>query len=226
MKGRGFDQKVIRLLIVDDHPMVREGIRLMLQSPSVSFLFEIKEAENGEEAIRIVRNRNFEVVMIDYQMPGMCGDQVIRDMLLYRPALKILAVSNYDGLAYIRKMMAAGAKGYVLKNIEPPELIQAIKTILKDKIYYSNEVASRLLESSRDGKNALKAGNRYQLTPREMEVLQMIAEEKTNEEIASQLNISRRTIDTHRQRILQKVGAKNTAGLIKAAFELKLIEIT
>lgn len=226
MKGKESTRRVIHLLIVDDHPMVRDGIRLMLQSPSRSFIFEIEEAEAGEDAIRMIKIRDFEVVLIDYQMPGVCGDQVIKDMLLYRPTLKILAVSNYDGIAYIRKMMDAGAKGYILKNIEPPELINAIRTILADKIYYSNEVASRLLESAGKDEGVSRVQNKYGLTPRELEVLSLIAAEKTNEEIATQLCVSKRTIDTHRQRILQKVNAKNTVGLIKAAFELKLIDLT
>jgi DNA-binding NarL/FixJ family response regulator len=120
-------------------------------------------------------------------------------------------------------MIKAGVKGYILKNVEPSQLYKAIKTILAGKVYYSSEIAIKLLEASQKATlNIAKTKN--SLTPRETEVLKLICMEKTNDEIADELFVSRRTIDTHRQNLLLKLRAKNTAGLIKAAFRLQLIK--
>ncbi len=141
----------------------------------------------------------------------------------YKPDTKFLALSNYDELAYIESMIAAGASGYILKNIEPLQLLNAIKTVLENKNFYSNEVAIKLIEGSR--KPELKASlNNNKLTKREIEVLKLIAMEYTNEEIAKQLSVGKRTIDTHRQNLLQKLHAKNTVGLTKAAYALNLVD--
>ncbi len=216
-------KRVIRLLIVDDHPMVRDGIKQMLKSAEKDILFEISEADSGERAIDKVRYEDFDMVIMDYQLPETTGDKIIETMLLYKQDIKILAVSNYDQLAYIQRMMSAGASGYVLKNIDPIELLKAIKRILEGKVYYCNEVAIKLLDAPKAGLTLPTKGNKFGLTARELEVLKLIAEEKTNEEIAGKLFLAKRTIDTHRQHILNKVQARNTAGLIKAAYELKLI---
>lgn len=217
-------KQVIRLLIVDDHPMVRDGIRQMLKLAGKDILFDVSEADSGERAIDKIRYEDVDIIIMDYQLPETTGDKIIEAMLLYKPTSKILAVSNYDQLAYIQRMMSAGASGYVLKNIEPPELLKAIRIILEGKIYYCNEVAIKLLDAPKTGSTlSKKMDNKYNLTVRELEVLRLIAEEKTNEEIAENLFIAKRTIDTHRQHILTKVQARNTAGLIKVAYELHLV---
>lgn len=144
-------------------------------------------------------------------------------MLLYKPHTKVLALSNFDELGYVESMIKAGARGYILKSIEPSQLISAIKTILAGKKYYSNEIALKLLEVSQN--ESLKISrDKHLLTPREIQVLKLICMEKTNEQIAEELFVSKRTIDTHRQNLLLKLRAKNTAGLIKAAFKLQLIK--
>ena len=120
-------------------------------------------------------------------------------------------------------MLAAGAKGYILKNIEPLQLLTAIRTILSGKNFYSNEIALKLLEASqKDEVNIVK--NKNALTPREIEVLKLICQEKKNEQIAHELCISKRTVDTHRQNLLLKLQAKNTVGLIKAAYKMELLK--
>jgi len=120
-------------------------------------------------------------------------------------------------------MMDAGAKNFVLKNIEPAEMLNAIKAILSNKIYYCNDVAIKLIESAED-KNSKKILAKNIITPRETEVLQMIAMEMTNDEIAQKLFVAKRTIDTHRQNLINKLHVKNTVGLIKAAYKLNLVE--
>jgi len=217
------NKQAINVLIIDDHKMIRDGLKIMLASLNKFIHFKVLEAESGEEAmIKINRNR-FEVVIIDYQMPGFSGAETIYRILRFKPEMKILALSNYDELPYIQSVMDAGAKGYVLKNIEPAEMLNAIKTILSGKIYYCSEVAVKLIESGED-KNSKQIRAHKILTRRETEVLQMIAMEMTNDEIAQKLFVSKRTIDTHRQNLINKLHVKNTVGLIKAAYKLNLIE--
>ena len=132
-------------------------------------------------------------------------------------------LSSYDELAYIQSMIDAGAKGYVLKSIEPAEMQKAIQTILSGKIYYCSEVAVKLIEAASDGN--LKAEKiKSKLTRREMEVLKMIAMELTNEEIAQKLFVAKRTIDSHRQNLLHKLQVKNTVGLVKAAYIMDFLK--
>jgi DNA-binding NarL/FixJ family response regulator len=216
--------KTIRLLIVDDHQMVRDGIRVMLESQQGFYQYHITEADNGEEAVTRVLRGNFDAIIVDYQMPGISGAETVRRMVLYKPDVKVLALSNYDELSYISDMLMAGAKGYVLKNIEPVQLVHAIQTIISNMPYYSNEVAVKLLDAERNHLVRTGTPASYGLTKREIEILRMIALELTNDEIAETLSIAKRTVDSHRQNLLHKLQVKNTVGLIKAAYEFKLIK--
>ena len=213
---------VISLLIIDDHQMVRDGIRVMLESKEKFLRFEIDEAENGEIAIRKILKKDFDIILIDYQLPGMSGTETLQKIRLYKKDIKVLALSNSDEISQIKSMLNEGVNGYILKNIEPSQLIQAIQSVLADIPYYSNEVAIKLIESAKNSDKTMvleKSG----LTKRELEILKMIALEMTNDEIAKSLFISKRTVDTHRQNLLNKLSVKNTAGLIKAAYEFNLL---
>jgi DNA-binding NarL/FixJ family response regulator len=214
--------KLIRVLIIEDYHMIREGIRMMLESKENFLRFEIDEAENGEIAIGKVLKKEYDIILIDYQLPGMNGKETLKEIRLYKKDIKALALSNYDEISYVKSMMDEGANGYILKNIEPAELIRAIETVLAGKEYYSNEVLVKLLDAAKNTDkvtNITKSG----LSKRELEVLHMIARQKTNDEIARLLFISKRTVDTHRQNLLKKLQVKNTAGLINAAYEFKLL---
>src|SRR2546423_11317198 len=116
---------IIQLLIVDDHKMVRDGLKVMLSTLKKSMQFHIEEAENGEEAIKKAAKNNFDIVIMDYHMPGITGSETITRILRHRPDMKILALSNYDEIPYVQSMIEAGAKGYVLKNIDPYQLLAA-----------------------------------------------------------------------------------------------------
>jgi len=185
--------------------------------------FKVLEAESGEEAMRILSNNKVEFVIIDYQLPGVSGSETIQRILRFKPAISILALSNYDEIAYVESMMNAGAKGYVLKNIEPVELLKAIRKIQAGETYYCSEVSVKLIESVKPDNDKAKSV-RSILTPREMQVLKMIVMQMTNEEIANKLFLSKRTIDTHRQNLINKLQVKNTAGLVKIAFNLDLVK--
>jgi DNA-binding NarL/FixJ family response regulator len=215
-------KQVIRLLIVDDHQMVRDGLKVMLESQQKMYRFVVTEVESGEEAIKKILKNQYEVVLVDYQLTGMSGAETVQKIRLHSPDAKILALSNYDELTYITKMINAGASGYVLKNIEPTQLVNAIHTIIVNKRYFSNEVAVKLIEREKQDKKMLSI-DEYGVTEREIEILKMIASEMTNDEIAETLEISKRTVDAHRQNLLHKFRVRNTVGLIKVAYELDLI---
>lgn len=214
--------KVIRLLIIDDHQMVRDGIKVMLESRTELFQFDIDEAENGEIGVQKILKKFFDIVLIDYQLPGMTGTETLQKIRLYKKDMKVLALSNYDELSYVKSMIGEGANGYILKNIEPSQLIQAIQAVLGGSSYYSNEVALKLIDSAKSS-DVITPANKNRLTKRELEILKMIALEMTNDEIAKGLFISKRTVDTHRQNLLNKLHVKNTAGLIKAAYAFNLV---
>lgn len=214
---------VINVLIIDDHKMIRDGLKVMLASLSKFQLFKLVEADSGEDAIKKISKTSFEVVIIDYQMPGLSGAETIQRILRFRPKMKIMALSNYDELSYIQSMMDAGAKGYILKNIEPAEMLNAIRTILADKVYYCNEVAVKLIEAAEDKKISKEKAKKI-LTRREIEVLQMIAMEMNNDEIARKLFVAKRTVDTHRQNLLNKLQVKNSIGLLRVAYKLDLVK--
>ena len=216
------DIETIKLLIVDDHQMIRDGIRVMLESQNKKNLFVITETDNGEDALKKVLQHQYDIVLIDYQLSKMTGAETVEKMLYYKPLTKILALSNYDEISYVNNMLAAGVKGYILKNIEPSQLLLAIKTIISGKAFYSNEVAVKLIEYEKV-KTIQPEKNMLGLTKMQLVILKMIAQEMSNEEIAVSLSIAKRTVDSHRQNLLIKLNAKNTVGLVKAAYLLKLV---
>ena len=213
--------KTIRILIVDDHQMVRDGIKIMLDSRRSMIHFEVEEAENGAAAIQSVLKKNYDIILMDYQLPDMNGTEALQRIRLYRKDVKVLALSNYDEFSYIKSMIREGANGYILKNIDPAQLINAIQSVLSGSSYYSNEVALKLIEAK--GTERPGALQKSGLSKREQEILKLIALEMTNDEIAQALFISKRTVDTHRQNLLKKLHVKNTAGLIKAAYAFELV---
>ncbi len=222
-------EKKIKILIVDDHKMIRDGIRSMLESQEKKYKFMVDEAENGEEGVEKTKRAQYDIVIMDYQLPILNGVEATKAALLHNPDLKILALSNYDEYMYIDNMMKTGAKGFVLKNIGPEEFINAIETVLSGKNYYSNDVAVKLISFDHNNVQVArlvrqKRDKADMLSKRELEILKFIASEFTNEEIANRLFISKRTVDTHRQNLMKKLNVKNTAGLVKYAYELKILE--
>jgi len=218
--------KNVRILIVDDHKMVRDGIRSMLEFQESKFKFFINEAGDGEEGVEIAGQNPYDIIIMDYQLPGIDGADAARLILEKNPKAKILALSNYNEYMYIDRMIKTGVKGFVLKNVTPEELIKAIDTILNGSNYFSNDVAIKLLNF---GNNNSDSSPRFRnpkmkvyddLSMREMEVLKLVGEAKSNDEIAELLSISKRTVESHKQNLLRKIGVKNTSELIKFAVEM------
>jgi DNA-binding NarL/FixJ family response regulator len=195
----------------------------MLESQEERISFSIEEAETGEVALDLVSKKEYDIVLMDQQLPGISGSEVVLKMVKLRPEIRVLAVSNYDEFAYISDMLKSGAKGYVLKNIGPDELFKAIETIMDGKNYYANDVAIKLINVNSIQQINSNNEKLNGLSSRELEVLKMIASELTNEEIAQKLSVAKRTVDSHRQNLLNKLKVKNTAGLINYVHKNKLI---
>jgi DNA-binding NarL/FixJ family response regulator len=209
--------ETIRILIIDDHKMVRDGVRSMLETFDENYKFIFDESEGAEEGIKKALKNEFDVIIMDYQLPRVNGADAIRTILANKPDSKILALSNYDEYMYVDNMVKAGAKGFILKNIGAEELIKAINNVLNNGNYYSTDIANKLT-AFEEGDFGYE--NPYELSKRQFQILKLIASEYTNDEIAAKLTLSKRTVDTHRQNILQKLKVKNTAGLVKYAVEL------
>jgi DNA-binding NarL/FixJ family response regulator len=217
---------IIKILIVDDHELVREGVRLLLESlPHMQV--SIDEASNGSEAIRKCNGRHYDVILMDIRMPGIDGITATAE-ILKKSDTKIVGLTMHAEEAFAEKMLQAGAKGYILKNAGSGELEKAINRVMQGGLYFSSDISNRLLERrERDKmtrKPRLEKRPEYALlSGREKEILKMIADQYTNDQIASELNLSKRTVDSHRRNIMMKLNVKNTAGLIKSAMEMNLL---
>lgn len=213
----------IKLLLVDDHDIVRDGIKSLLED-EVGFVITA-EASNGKEALEACREHSIDLVIMDINMPEMDGIDATRQIQEQFPEIKVLALTMMDEDEHIRDMIEAGASGYILKSSGKEELVEAITTILDDRHYFSEDTARSvmmdLVKSSREKEDSDPA----QLTDREIEVLELIVKQNTNQQIADQLYISIRTVDAHRRNLLQKTGAKNTAGLVTYAIKHNIVDI-
>ncbi len=192
--------------------MVIEGIRSLLQNEDG--IEWTGHATNASSCLAFLKNRQPDVVLMDINLPDMSGIDLCKEVKSLYPKIMILGLSTFNQFSFIEKMMSNGASGYALKNADKTELLEAIQNINKGKIYLSHE-ASQTLRKPQD------AG--VIITRREKEILELIAEGKTNTEIASQLFISVNTVDTHRKNLLAKFNAKNTANLVRNAMELKIL---
>lgn len=235
-------RKTVKILIVDDHPMVRDGLKTMLEIGCDDMNFKVWDTDNSDDAVAFLRQEKMKVALVDYQLIDLDGALVTAALLEENPKIAILGISNYNEINHIQDMIMAGAKGYTLKNISSDALFNGIKTLLNGGTYFSPEVASllanqyykKLTQKSNKAKGPNFATNSDQmdgneladkLSKREIEILTCIANEMTNEEIAEKLELSKRTVDNHRQNMLKKLNAKNSMGLVLAAIKIGLINL-
>jgi len=212
----------VRVLIADAHRVSRIGLQVMLQEMGPWQRFEVEQAETTEEALTKVLAGEFHVVVMDYYLPGRGGPKATELMMAKRPGTCILGWSYHAERNHAEQMIEAGAKGYLLKNIEPQTLLSAIRTVMGGRRFYSNEVAQRLLEPAVAPavEDKLK-----RLSQRQREVFRMMLEGSESPEIAEKLNISRRTVDKHKEHLVSKLGVRNTLGLVQAGIRLGLVRI-
>jgi len=215
----------IKVFIVDDHSMIREGIKSCLVEEKDMEV--VGEAESGEIALSMIGSELPDLVIMDINMGGMSGIETTEKLIKKFKDIKILGLTMYEDSHHIINMMQAGAMGYILKDSDLQEIVDAIRTIHSGESYFSNDVSSTLMHQFMKSKEEEKIlqSVELELTPREIEILKLIAEEFTNQEIAEKLFISQRTVDTHRRNLIQKLNAKNTAGLVRYAIKHKLISL-
>jgi DNA-binding NarL/FixJ family response regulator len=203
---------MIRIFIVDDHAMVIEGIRsMLLQLEGVEV---VGHAMNATSCLGYFINNPADLVLMDINLPDQSGVEVSKTLLKRNPDLKIIALTNFDQLTYLQNMRDAGAKGYLLKNSSLSEIEKAIQAVMAGKEFWLGKDSVR---------KSIQGYNQLLLTRREIEVLKLIAEGLTNPEIADKLFVSTSTIDSHRKNLISKLQVKNTAALVRVAFENKII---
>ena len=206
--------KKINLYLVDDHSLFREGLKFLLSN--LDFVREIYEAENGEQFLLHLQEKQVDLVLIDIEMPGVNGIEATQRALEIYPEIKIIALSMYSDESYYYSMIEAGANGFLLKNSNFTEVKKAIVDVLEGKNYFSMEILQSIV--TRINGTSEKPGNN-DLTDRELEVLFQICKGRSNPEIADILSISKRTVDKHRENLLQKTNSKNTANLVVFAIK-------
>jgi DNA-binding NarL/FixJ family response regulator len=212
----------IRVLLVDDHDMLRQGLAAFLASEKD--IEVVAEASDGIQVEKILSEVAVDVMLIDINMEHQNGIVTTQQIKSVFPEMKILGLSMHKEDNYIRKLMEAGASGYLIKSSGKDELLEAIRTVYKGNTYLSKEVSQILINSIiSPSKESEEIQDEVPLSEREIEILVLIAEEFTNNEIADKLNLSPRTVDAHRRNLLEKTGSKNTAGLVRFAVERKLL---
>lgn len=213
----------IRVGIVDDHHLVRAGIAALLKNEQdIEVVFE---AADGVEALEMIRTLQPDVVLMDISMPTMGGIDATARIRETGTTARILVLTQYDHEEYIKRVMQAGASGYILKSAIADELLRGIRAVERGEQFFTPAVSRVMVDSyikSATGTGAPRSGH---LTNREREILQMIAEGNTNQQIAQKLFISVRTVEFHRSNIIEKLGVHDTAGLVKKAIQMKLITL-
>jgi len=213
---------MIKVFIIDDHEMFIEGLILNIGlNPEIE---TIGQALNGEDGIRLVSELQPDVVLLDINMEGINGIDTCKLLIKAHPKLKIIGISMHKETRLIKTMLNSGAMGYVLKNASQKELVEAIKTVYSGETFLAESVKILILESlTNKEKNQILSSPFPSLSRREKEVLALILDEHTTQEMADKLFISFGTIETHRKNMLSKTGARNTAGLVRIAIEYNLL---
>jgi DNA-binding NarL/FixJ family response regulator len=211
-----------RLLLADDHVMVRRGLRLVLDAePDLEV---VAEAGDGVEALEAVRRLEIDLAVLDVSMPRSTGLQATRELLALRPGLRVLMLSMHDNEQYLFEALKAGASGYVLKTAADRDLVEACRAALRGEPFlYPSAIAALVrdfLERARAGDTAPTDP----LTPRELQVLKLIAEAYTNDQISQELSISRKTVERHRENLMGKLGMRDRVELTRYAIRRGLVE--
>ncbi len=218
------EQKPIRVLLVDDHPLVLEGISSRLETEK--HLDVVGLAHNGRDALEQAQRLQPDVVMMDVSMPVMNGLEATQAFQARFPSVRVLILSMHDNREYILQLIRAGASGYILKDVSSDELIKAIETVHQGGTYFSASASQSLFseDAAPAAQNTLKPDAQL-LTPREETVLRLLAAGGSNKDIARQLDISVRTVETHRQNIKTKLNIQTAAGLTRFAIEQGLVDL-
>src|SRR5215813_7512715 len=216
----------IRVVLADDHTVVRQGLRALLMSEEDIDI--VGEAENGRQAIQLVKKLLPDVAVIDIAMPVLNGLEATRQITRSVPSTKVLILSSYSDDEYVQQLTEAGAAGYLVKQTAATDLLKAIREAHKGNAFFSPAIAKRLRDQCRESfvtGQPVKRRSDY-LTTREAEVLQLIAEGRANKQIAAELCISIKTVEKHRQQVMNKLNIHDVAGLTRYAISQGMIERT
>lgn len=205
----------VKLLVVDDHPMLRSGLVSLFNN--VENIEVTDEASNGELALRCIEKQVPDVVLMDINMDGRLDVITTEEIKMRWPAVKVVAFSMHEEVQVVRRMLKAGASGYLLKSASHNELIKAVETVVKGESYFSQDVLDIMTHSLTSDGEDLELD--VSLSAREKEVLHFVAKEYTNQEIADAINISLRTVETHKRNLIKKLRVKNVVGLVRFALE-------
>jgi len=212
----------IRILLADDHTVVRKGLRLLLESQPGFHV--VADASDGREAVALAAEHSPDVVVMDVAMPGLNGIEAARQILAKRPETSVVFLSMHSDEGYVLKALKAGARGYLLKDSADHDLINAVKVVTEGKAFFSPAISKMLVEDYVRQMRERSVEDSFDLlTTREREVLQLLAEGKNNKEVATLLNLSLYTVETHRGNIFQKLNLHSGAELILYAIRKGVI---
>ncbi len=211
-----------RILVVDDHPLMRAGVAQWIRR--AGDLDVCGEAESAAQAISLIEKLKPDLVLTDITLTGRSGLELIKDLHALRPDLPVLVLSMHEEALYAGRALRAGARGYVMKRAGGDRMIEAIREVLMNRIVVSPEMATNLLEEYSGRRNRSGRTTLRNLTDREFEILQLLGEAKTNREIAEQLHLSPKTVETHRLNLMRKLKLRNLAELVRFALERAMKE--
>jgi DNA-binding NarL/FixJ family response regulator len=214
----------IRVLLADDHKIFRDGVRSILEKESDMLV--VADAANGIEVLDKIEKLEVDVLVLDIDIGKPNGIEITEMVSDNHPDVKILILSMMGLHDFVIQALEKGAIGFLLKNTGKDEVLTAIRSVSKGDSYFSREVSAVLIEQLQKPASSRKKNADIPISPREIEVLKLIAQEYSNSEIAEKLFISIRTVDTHRRNLLEKLGAKNTAGLVRFAIQKGLVDET
>ena len=210
--------KTLRILIADDHEMVRRGIRMVVETQRG---WEIcGEARNGHEALTLARAHRPDVVVMDFTMPELNGMEATRRILAELPGTQVLILTMHESEQLVREVMTAGARGFLLKSDAGDALVDAIKAVVEKKTFYTSGIAARVAQGFLNPATREKTD----LTPREREIMQRIAEGKSTKELADALGISPKTAEAHRTNLMRKLNLHSVTDVVRYAIRNKLVE--
>ena len=205
----------ISILLVDDHHLFRYGVKQIFEK--VENFQVVGEAESAEKAFSLSVELQPDIVVMDISFPNSCGKEYAK-RIVQLLEIKVLALTSHSENSYVIEMLRAGASGYLVKDSTPEELIRAVRTIHSGHSYFSSNLSKTIFENSNKEKKLEEVFNQFSVTSRELEILKYVSEEMTNKEIAHQLFISPRTVETHKRNLMQKLKVRNVVGLAKYYF--------
>ena len=217
------DRRTIRIIVADDHQIVRQGLRILLEAETDMEV--LAEADNGRKVLKMAQELSPDVIIMDLSMPELNGIEATRQILAEAPGVRIIALSMHSDSLFVLNMIRAGASGYLLKDCALEELVKAIRTVVNQKTYLSPGVSDIVIRDFVTGWQTTSSSAFSVLSAREREVLQLMAEGKTNNQIADGLCVSVKTVEAHRKQVMNKLGIHSVAELTKYAIRQGLTSL-